>query len=384
MNIAIVSHSYPTVDDPSQGIFIQKEAHLVADFANIEVYLPSVHATPFNKQYYRNFKPVTEPFPVNTFKYFSIPRRKFPQITGKFLSQKVYGNLKESSAKIVHLHALFPSGLTTPYLKKRGYKIVITIHGGDWYTNINNHKMFVLIKKSLNNADAIITVGKNLKNDVLASFPSIEDKTFHIPHGINTKLFSPPNSKDEAKNKLHWDSSKINLLCVGNLFKVKGIDILVKAFYQLDMLQNTHLHIVAPRHHKQAKKNVDDFIKQKSLQNSVTFYPAMPAEQIVIFYQAADLFISPSRKEGFGLAVAEAASCGTPVLATRSGGPEEIVTPEIGFFAEKESIASLKKMIKHAVKKLSDFHPQEMNQVVQSKFGLDEKKKRLKFIYSNL
>jgi glycosyltransferase involved in cell wall biosynthesis len=53
-------------------------------------------------------------------------------------------------------------------------------------------------------------------------------------------------------------------------------------------------------------------------------------------YRAADAFVLASRHESFGVVVIEALASGIPAVVTRCGGPEEIVTPEVGELASPE------------------------------------------------
>lgn len=384
MNIAVISHAYPTETDPSRAVFIQEEARIVSTFSNLRVFIPSVYATPLNAQYHRNLQLVEENFPVSSFKYLSIPFRRLPFITEHSLSRKLLKQLQKHSVDIVHLHALFPVGIASKALKSAGYRVVITIHGGDWYSNLDRTNLMKRIHDSIQFADKIVAVGKLLSIDVQNRFPDIAHKVINIPHGIDTNYFKPPESKNLTKKELGWNNEYIHLLSVGNLYQVKGLHYLVKAFAKLPDRRKLLLHLVTPRAHQNAKKMVELIIKKHHLEQNITFYPSMTHKEIVKYYQAADLYISPSIKEGFGLAVAEAAACGTPVLATKSGGPEEIVTPDIGQLIPTKNTEKLTTGIQNMITNLSDYSPIKLNRFINSKFSLSQKKIRLEELYKTI
>lgn len=381
MKIPIVSHIYPTKSDPSNGIFIQKEAQLINTLYKIEVYVPRVLSTPYNKQFYRSYQLVSEKFPVNTLRYISIPKRMLASVTQMFLSRALYSAISASNSNLVHLHWLYPGGLAAPLLKKRGYKVLLTIHGGDWYSNLHKNRLNETLRKSLFACDHIITVGHQLKKDIISTYPDLSDKITHIPHAIDTHKFSIPNSKNHTKQNLGWQLSKTHLLCVANLYKVKGVDLLVEAFANLEIDKNIHLHIIAPRGDNDMKKKINSLIATHQLQKSITFYNAMTENEIVNFYQAADLFISPSLKEGFGLAIAEAAACGTPVLATKSGGPQEIVSTEIGQLVEPGDINQLRKGIETMLLEIKNYNSTSMHKIIKSQFSKEYKRTTLGMLY---
>jgi D-inositol-3-phosphate glycosyltransferase len=62
---------------------------------------------------------------------------------------------------------------------------------------------------------------------------------------------------------------------------------------------------------------------------SVTIVPAPESAELLRLYQGAACLVVPSTEEGFGMVIIEAMACGVPVIATRCGGPEEIIAPGV-------------------------------------------------------
>jgi glycosyltransferase involved in cell wall biosynthesis len=384
LNIAIVTHNYPTLNDPSRGIFLQKEAHLVREFSNVSVVIPNVFSTFINKQYTRTKDIVSEPFQIQKFQYLSFPRRSFPKITQWSLSKALLTVLKKHSFDIIHLHALFPCGMAAKTLKQAGHRVVITVHGGDWYSNLNNQNLMTIIEESMLFCDKVITVGKKLEEDIIKKFPSLKNKVQHIPHDINTTKFIPSVSRSTALEKLNWDTTKLHLLTVANLYKVKGIDLLIEAISKLEFEEKPRLHIISPRYDLSYKNEIESLIRQLNLQEQVTFHPSMPEDKLISYYHAADLYISPSRKEGFGLAMAEAAACGVPVLATKSGGAEQIINNKNGILIKAHSSKSITNGIIDILKKLEYYNPSEMHSDISNRFSKRQKANALQEVYTQV
>lgn len=383
MQIPIVSHSYPTQSDPSYGIFIRREVEIITRFASPYVIIPKVYATPLNRQFFRTLKPAEDRFPKKQFSYLSFPRRLFPRITQKSFSKNLLQVLGQINNKLVHLHWLFPQSLAVPALKQKGYKVIQTIHGGDWYSNLNNQTLFSIIKNSLLATDAIVCVGKKLADDLKKKLPETAEKVLHIPHAIDTEIFNPQVKGGLKTEKELWNPDKKHLLCVANFYKVKGVDLLLKAFSELND-NNLHLHLVAPRSDKKTSATIRSIISNNKLHHHVTIYGTKKETELADFYRNADIFILPSLKEGFGIVCAEAAACGTPVLATKSGGPEEIIDEQTGILADANNVQALINGIEMILKKPEVFDPKEMHNQISNKFGMNTKTDRLKELYSSV
>lgn len=383
LKIAVVSHTYPTQQASAQVPFIKQEAHLIAEKYSVEVHLPAVYALPFQKQYYRTNHPDEAQLTVRQFSYLSFPKRRLASVTKKSLSKNLLKSIKKQNPDVVHLHWLYPAGLAAPEISKAGYPVVLTIHGGDWYSNLSNKKLMPMLENSLNACDKIICVGKQLYNDIISYNSFLKNKLVHIPHGIDTELFHPQKD-DRSGSKPDWNREKINILCVANLYYGKGIDLLIEAFSSLQERRKCHLHIISPAGDKKVKMDVNKRITKHSLHQQVTFYDSQNQLQLAEFYRSADFLVLPSRKEGFGLVVAEAIVCGTPVLATLSGGPEEIVTSECGILVNSDSAESLTEGLTTMLHQHKEYNEKVMHEYIQTRFSNSAKKEQLMSVYKEI
>ncbi len=162
--------------------------------------------------------------------------------------------------------------------------------------------------------------------------------------GVNTKLFSPNKiNRSAIRQKMSVGSENIVYLFVGRLDVDKGILELVKAYSEASKkVSNTSLWLVGP-----AETDIDvvtDLIKKLNIK-SILFIPYTAAPET--YMAAADVFCLPSRREGFGTVIIEAASCGIPAIGSRIYGlTDAIVDEETGFLVDMGDINALsEKMI---------------------------------------
>ena len=88
-------------------------------------------------------------------------------------------------------------------------------------------------------------------------------------------------------------------------------------------------------------------------------------EEVLALMQKSNCFVLPSHYETFGVVLIEAMACGLPVLSTKSGGPESIITSnEYGFLCEENELSD---MLEQMVVK--DFDSVEIRKYVQNSFS---------------
>jgi len=131
-------------------------------------------------------------------------------------------------------------------------------------------------------------------------------------------------------------------ITVAFLEEVKGIEYLLKAFQLLTLkIQNQfELRIAGSG---TLAKHLDNYAVSLGIKNQVHFTGYLTREGVRTNLQEAHVFVLPSIIEAFGVALIEAMSVGLPVIATRSGGPESLVTKDTGILVPVRDSKSLAK-----------------------------------------
>lgn len=145
-----------------------------------------------------------------------------------------------------------------------------------------------------------------------------------FPLGVDCKKFIPP----EKTNRYLFPY----LLFVGRIASLKRIHLAIEALAALvaDGLSNAILKIVGPVSSSEYHSQLLKLIKERRLESHVSFEGFIEHDDLINYYQKADLLLLPSEHESFGMVMVEAMACGVPVAAiTNSGGPDEIVTDRV-------------------------------------------------------
>jgi glycosyltransferase involved in cell wall biosynthesis len=239
-----------------------------------------------------------------------------------------YGN-----CALVHSNADY--GAT---FKVRGKPFIVTAHHDVFdelyqrYTSIAQktyHYGFLKnrIAQALSTADRVIAVSYSTKTSLERTFGA--RKIDVIYNGVDTEAFAPKRVLvPEGLEK------KIRLLFVGNLSKRKGADLLPQIVKCVG--ERYVLFYTGGSQGKELAK----------LPNAISL-GKIPREKLPDTYNMCDIFLFPSRLEGFGYAVAEAMACGKPVVCTNGSSLPELVTDQKGgYLCERDDVTDFAKKIR--------------------------------------
>lgn len=165
-----------------------------------------------------------------------------------------------------------------------------------------------------------------------------------ILHGIDTEGFTPPADRAALRRRLGLPEDHVTLGCYGRIRAQKGTDAFVEAALTLLRERPNVTALVmgrATEGHDGFLTGLKDKVRAVGLADRILFLPEVPVHEIADWYRALDLYVAPQRWEGFGLTPIEAMACGVPVVATRVGAFEEIVTDETGTLVPPGDIPAL-------------------------------------------
>ena len=237
-----------------------------------------------------------------------------------FIVDAVFQSLHKKNFDIIHAHYALPQGMAGVIVKKlTGKPLVLTVHGSDVLVLGKNPIFRILLKITLRNSDMVIAVSGHLRKKVI-EMGNREERVKVIYGGV-----------DRSGRALKKKTEK-KVVFVGSLVPQKGVDILLKAF---EDIEGAELLIVGEG--KERKK-----LEAIARGNVYFLGEASKVDEIL---SRSSVLVLPSREEGFGLVLLEAMSLGLPVIATKVGGIPEIVNGKNGILIEAEDVEQLKRAI---------------------------------------
>jgi glycosyltransferase involved in cell wall biosynthesis len=155
------------------------------------------------------------------------------------------------------------------------------------------------------------------------------------------RLVVAPPGTDKVAPARGSGSDSLALLAVGALVPRKGYDVLIAALATLRELP-WHLTIAGdPTRDPATAQRLDEDIAHHGLAERVTLAGAVSDERLDALYDGADLFVLPSRYEGYGMGFAAAIAHGLPVIGTDAGAIPEAVPADAGILVPPDNVPAL-------------------------------------------
>src|SRR2546428_2995307 len=216
-------------------------------------------------------------------------------------------------------------------------------------------------RAAVQTADRIVAASEIEMSDLITLYDADPAKVRVVPLGVDTRLFRPLRQAD-ARAPLGRDACEFLILFVGRIEQIKGIDVLLEAVGDLlrgrpDLRRRSCLVVVGgaidPRADASESEKIAELramVDAHGIGENAGFVGSLAQRQLALYYSAAHVCAVPSLTESFGLVALEAMACGTPVVATRVGGLQTVVTSESGVLVPPGDAEALA----HAIESLLD------------------------------
>ena len=318
-------------------------------------------------------------------KYF--PRKRFKGFGGNkilFAFSAIKKSLSMQTIVLGHIN-LAVIGVVAKKIKP-SIKLVIILHGIEaWKTQLGNKK------KVLELADIILCVSNFTKNTTLEFNPSIkEDRISIFPNTIDP-YFKLPTNFDKPQYLLDRYKLQKNtqvLLTVTRLSfseKYKGYDSTISVIHNLSITSNkTIKYLICGKGDDKENARIEKLIKDNNANENIILTGFVKENELNDHYLLADVFVMPSKKEGFGIVFIEAMACGIKVIAgNKDGSVDALLNGELGTLINPDNEEELLAALNIALQGKA-INGKALQEKVMQVFGFEHYKQRLKTYLSEI
>ncbi len=256
-----------------------------------------------------------------------------------FLPLGLYSFLRDETSKydVIHIHEYFTllAVLAAKFGRKDHVPILLSAHGSmpvdgargnEGRKSIFNRLFRGTIAESV--SIAIALNGEEKGHYVRAGIP--DNRIEIIPNGIDSSEFQQMPSCMEFRERYNIKKEESIILFVGRIHQIKGLDLLMKSFGDVARkLPRWKLVLVGPD--DGAMQTLQSIALESGISSKILFTGLLSGREKLAAYAAADIFVLPSRSEGFPVTVLEACASGLPVIVSKACHFPEVQARGAGF-----------------------------------------------------
>jgi len=342
IRLLVFTSLYPNAVQPRHGVFVEERLRHLVDSGRITATVVApVPWFPFRHQRFGAYSAFAR-VPAHEQRHgIQISHPRYPAIPKLGMSiapwlmyRALLPVLRELQANgtdfdLIDAHYFYPDGVAAVRLGAAlGKPVVITARGTDVMWIPHYRRPRAQIQWAAGRAAAIVAVSQALKDQV-AALGVDPGKITVLRNGVDLDRFEP---RDRTVIRAKLDLTGPVWLTVGHLVALKGVHIVIAA---LARVPDTTLLIVGEG---PEQRKLRGLVEQLGLHARVRLLGAISHAELCDYYNAADVLVQASSREGMPNVVLESLACGTPVVATPFAGVNELLdAPEAGEIAAQRS-----------------------------------------------
>jgi glycosyltransferase involved in cell wall biosynthesis len=237
-----------------------------------------------------------------------------PYEIGVPLHRILPGNARRGGvALVITLYDLIPEVMPHPYLQDPGYRQL-------WRAR---HHL-------ARSAHAVLAISEATRRDAIERLQLDPARVTVVGAGVSPR-FTPPQSREAAARAAAEAVPGVRdpfVLYIAGHDARKNVETLLQAWVELPEALRARFQLVVTLGPHPLTQNHYRLVADRLGIGDSVYFPDLVSEAgLLVLYQGADLFVFPSLYEGYGLPVAEALACGTPVVAAANSSLVELVRP---------------------------------------------------------
>ena len=347
MKVLVVSTLYPNAANPKHGIFVHHRMKQLRSY-HPEVELKVIAPVPwfpiasakfgdYGRMANVPLKETIDGIEVYHPRYLVIPKLGM-HLTPFTLAQVIRKTAQQIRAEgfdyaLIDGHYYYPDGVAIERACRRlNVPFTMTARGTD-INYIPEHYPLAKrrIQQVFSKASRNMAVCQALLNTMTDELGANKATAVTARNGVDLELFAYADDALHQQRKQEKQAhSPTVILSVGHLIERKGHHLIIDAIKDI---ADCELWILGAG---PLKGELEAQIERQGLQSKVRLLGEMTQPEMIAFYQAADLMVLASSREGWANVLLEAMACGTPVVATRIWGtPEVMAEDEQQFLCER-------------------------------------------------
>jgi len=378
LKVLFMTNWYPTREEPVKAVWVREHAKAVRLYDDVLV-LHCVGSDLNLKRLWRTEQETNERLregiPTYRVWYRPSPIPKTSYFIYLWSIFRTFQHLVNEGFRpdIIHAHIYDAGGPAVLIGKLNRIPVVVTEHFSSFPRGLLGSLDVVKAWLAFRWAKRVLPVSSALQK-------AIEHYGIHahfqvIPNVADTTLFFPPSH-------LREDINPKRILFVGQLAPVKGVPYLLQALSLLGQKRDDwHLDIVGDG---DARMEYERLAVDLKLGDKVAFHGLKTKQEVADFMRRADLFVLPSLCETFSAPAIEALATGTPILATRCGGPEEFVIKDVGLLVPPGDAHTLCNGLDYMLDNLHLYSCKRISQYARERFSPELVGAKLHAVYQSL
>jgi glycosyltransferase involved in cell wall biosynthesis len=393
LRLLVLARNYPNPEFPVLGLWTQGLVRCATSFAQVKVIAPVAYAPPL--------PPLRQLAEYR--RHRGVPSRRFDgdveilhprMLVGPGYSTHQLESLSYGAAvaplmrrlrrrfpfDLIHAHFTYPDGVVACWLGARyGVPVVISEHA-PWLPWMERYP---LVRRqacwAASTCRAHLPVSEHVRRSIREVTRGRSEPAEPVPVAVDGGVFRPAEGSRRKRDQL---------LFVGVVRRAKGADVLVQALREVARHRpGVRLLLVGDPFYRSYRRDAEQVLalaREIGVADRVQVLGPKSPPEVAELMAESELLVLPSRRESFGAVLIEALACGIPVVATRSGGPEEIIdSPALGRLVPPEDPLGLARALVDVLENRGRYDAHELRRHAIERYGTQVVGARLAAHYSD-